>query len=329
MNTIGRLFKVSIYGESHGASIGIILDGVPAGIALDSSDFIADLSRRKPGKAGTTARVEDDLVLLESGVFNGHTTGSPILVRILNKNQNSKDYSNLLTHPRPSHADFVSNIKYNGFQDYRGGGHFSGRLTTALVAAGVVAKKIHNIDIQSEIINLGGETDKSKYNDIVNKAVTNLDSVGGIIRVTAKNADIGLGEPYFDSVESVLSHLLFSVGGIKGVQFGTGFNGVNMFGSEFNDKIIDAIGTTSTNNNGGINGGITNGNDIVVDVFVKPTPSIYKAQDTFSFITNEVTPLEIVGRHDAAIILRAGVVLEAMVAIGLADLSLVGKAYKE
>ena len=328
MNSFGRLFRVSIFGESHGSSVGIILDGVPAGIKLSKEDFYTDLQRRKPGSKGTTTRVEADEPLIESGLFNGYTTGSPLMIRFLNQNTKSKDYSIFKEMPRPSHADYVASNKYNGYEDYRGGGHFSGRLTTCLVAAGVVAKKIIDAKYETKIINLGGECDPTKFDFIISKVSEAGDSVGGIVEIKITNVPKFIGEPYFDSVESVISHALFSVGAVKGVEFGLGFEGASLLGSEFNDTIINKDGVTKTNNNGGINGGITNGNDIIIKVFVKPTPSIFKAQETYNFNTNKLDVLQIEGRHDAAIILRAMVVLEAMCAISLADLYLVGKAYK-
>ena len=329
MNHIGRLFQVNIFGESHGKSVGVLVSGIPAGICLKEEDFHLDLSRRKAGKLGTTPRIEADEVKIASGVFNGYTTGSPVLLMFENTNTKSKDYSNLVTHPRPSHSDFVARMKYNGFNDYRGGGSFSGRLTLGIVSAGVIAKKIiEEVSISSEITNLKGSTNKEEFNSIIETAVAKGDSVGGVITVTAKNVEIGLGEPYFDSLESTISHLLFSIGGVKGVEFGIGFEGKELYGSEFNDCIIDEQGTTKTNNSGGINGGISNGNDIVVKTFIKPTSSIGVPQQTFNFNNNSIEELKIEGRHDAAIILRAGVVLEACVAIALADASLIKKAYK-
>ncbi|MDE5715357.1 MAG: chorismate synthase [Anaeroplasmataceae bacterium] len=329
MNHFGRLFQISIFGESHGASVGILIDGVPAGIELDAKDFIQDLNRRKPGGIGTTTRIETDEVQIDSGVFQGHTTGGAILLRFLNQNVNSKDYSNLVSHPRPSHADFVANIKYKGYQDYRGGGSFSGRLTLGIVAAGVIAKKIiKDISFETNIINLAGCKNKEEYSTILKKTVEEKDSVGGIVELRAKNVKIGLGEPYFDSLESTISHLLFSIGGVKGVSFGIGFDGVDLKGSSFNDVILNEKGITKTNHNGGINGGISNGNDIVVKVMVKPTPSIFLEQETYSFKTKSLEPLLIEGRHDAAIIFRAQVVLEACLAIALADAYLIDKAYQ-
>ncbi len=330
MNQIGRLFRVNIYGESHGTSVGVLLDGVIPGIKLSEDDFNADLLRRKSGGLGTTPRIEEDKVIIESGVFNGYTTGAPILLRFLNNNTKSKDYSNLVNHPRPSHADYVANIKYDGFNDYRGGGAFSARLTLGIVSAGVIAKKIiDQVKFDTKIINLGGETNPNNFENVLTDVVKSGDSIGGIVNIKIDNVPQGLGEPYFDSIESILSHLLFSVGGVKGVEFGVGFDGVTFKGSEFNDLIIDKNGKTKTNNNGGINGGITNGNQIDIKVFVKPTPSISKDQETYNFKDDKVETLSIKGRHDAAIILRAQVVLEAMCAIGLADSYLVAKAYKK
>jgi chorismate synthase len=329
MNKIGRLFQVNIYGESHGSSVGCLIDGIPAGIKLDVNDFEEDLLRRRSGALGTTLRKEADEVIIESGIFNGYTTGAPILLQFKNTNASSKDYSNIINHPRPSHADFVASNKYNGFNDYRGGGAFSGRLTLGVVAAGVIAKKIlKDTVISSEIRCLKGVYDRDQFKTILEDAIAKKDSVGGIISIKVENTPIGLGEPYFDSLESTISHLLFSIGGVKGVEFGLGFEGANLYGSEYNDLIINKNGKTKTNNNGGINGGISNGNDIDINVFVKPTPSIGISQETYNFKNDKVDNLVIEGRHDAAIILRAQVVLEAAVAIALADAKLINKAYK-
>lgn len=328
MNQFGKVFKVNIFGESHNTSVGVLLDGVPAGISLCEEDFTLDINRRKPQHASQTARKESDKPLLESGLFNGYSTGTPILIRFLNENTISKDYSNLVTQPRPGHADFVMREKYNGFNDYRGGGHTSGRLTVGLVAAGVVAKKIINYDFHTELIKLGSLDDLSKKEEYLTEIVKSGDSVGGVIRVTVKNVQIGLGEPFFYSVESAISQILYSIGAVKGVSFGIGFDGVGLLGSEFNDPIIDASGKTLTNNNGGINGGVTNGNDLVVNIFVKPTSSIYKEQQTFDFAKGEVSPLKIHGRHDSAIVERAMVVCENAIAIALCDLYLLNKIYK-
>ena len=327
MNSFGRLFKVSIFGESHGNCVGVLIDGTPAGIKLSADDFSNDLSRRKSGKKGMTPRVEKDIPHILSGVFNGYTTGAPILIKFDNENVNDSDYSNLVDHPRPGHCDYTANIKYNGFNDYRGGGAFSGRLTLGIVAAGVVAKKIVNYNFESDIISLHNNYNKEEFANEIDKALKNRDSIGGKIQIVVKNVDKGLGEPFFDSVESNISHILYSIGAVKGVSFGIGFDGEKLYGSEFNDLIIDQNGKTSTNNNGGINGGITNGNDLVINVFVKPTASISKAQETYNFKENRIKELVIKGRHDACIALRAPVVLENAVAIALADLFLIKKAY--
>jgi chorismate synthase len=329
MNTIGTLFKVSIFGESHGQVVGVLVDGVPAGISLTEEDFYHDIEMRKPKKKGTTPRKEADIPHIMSGVFNGYTTGSAILITFNNENINDNDYSNLVTQPRPGHADYTGYIKYDGFNDYRGGGAFSGRLTLAIVAAGVIAKKILPFEFNSRIKSLKGEKDITKFEQIVEEAMKNRNSVGGTIEVTVKNMIQGLGEPYFDSVESRLSHILYSIGAVKGVSFGVGFDGESLYGSEYNDLIIDKEGHTKTNNNGGINGGITNGNDLIVNVFVKPTPSISLPQETFNFKTGKVETLEIKGRHDACIALRAPIVIENAIAIALCDLYLIKKAYKK
>lgn len=329
MNHFGRLFQINIFGESHGESVGILLDGVKPGIPLSASDFKTDLLRRKSGAKGTTPRMEPDEIMIEAGVFEGYTTGAPILLRFLNTNTKSKDYTNLVNHPRPSHADFTAKYKYQGFNDYRGGGHFSARLTLGLVSAGVVAKKmLGNVQFETKLINLGGCTDSSRFNEILDQTIEAKDSIGGVVSLKAKNVPVGLGEPYFDSLESTISHLLFSVGGVKGVEFGIGFEGAKLHGSEFNDLIVDEKGTTKTNHNGGINGGISNGNDIELRVFVKPTPSISIPQETYNFKSATVESLVIEGRHDAAIILRAMVVLEACLAIALCDAKLINNAYK-
>lgn len=321
MNTFGSKFRISMFGESHGVAIGVVMDGVPAGIALSAEDFEADLARRRSGAKGTTPRKESDTPHLVSGVFNGYTTGAPLAVIFTNDNTRSSDYNSLITHPRPSHADWVAGKKFGGFQDYRGGGHFSGRLTLTLVSAGVIAKKIlgAGIDINSRIVSLGGCADEKDFPGIVEKAVKGLDSVGGVIECTATGVPVGLGEPFFDSVESVLSHLLFSIPAIKGVEFGNGFAAAALKGSQNNDPIISQDGTTATNNSGGINGGITNGNPIVVRVAVKPTASIATEQHSLNTDTGKVEPMSVHGRHDACIALRAPVVVEAAMAVALAQ----------
>lgn len=320
MNSFGNRYRVSIFGESHGKSIGILIDGCPAGITICEADFTEDLLRRKSGAKGTTTRTEDDIPKIKSGVFKGITTGSPILIEFDNNNTRSKDYSNLVNHPRPSHADFVAEQKYNGFQDYRGGGHFSGRVTLGLVAAGVIAKKlVSNIKINARLIEAGGNTN---IEQAITTAIKEKNSIGGIIECTALNMPIGLGEPFFDSMESKISSLAFSIPGIKAIEFGVGFAGSQMKGHQFNDSIIAENGRTETNNSGGINGGISNGNNLIFRVAVRPTASIEIAQQTYNFNNKKTEELIINGRHDTCIALRVPVIIEAITAITLADFSL-------
>jgi chorismate synthase len=296
------------------------MDGLPAGIPLKVEDFLPDLERRKPGAKGTTPRKEDDIPSLLSGHFKDHTTGAPLTIFFPNKNTRSKDYSNLVKTPRPGHSDFVAWKKFKGFNDYRGGGHFSGRLTTGLVAAGVVAKKlIHPVQVNARLIEAGGNPD---IESAVQKALDEGDSVGGLVQCSATQIPLGWGEPFFDSVESVISHLVFSVPAIKGIEFGSGFRAASMRGSDHNDPILDETGRTASNNAGGITGGITNGNEVIFRVAVKPTSSIGKQQKTYSIETGKIENLEVKGRHDACIALRVPVVIEAVTAIGLADLKL-------
>ena len=324
MNSWGQIFRVSIWGESHGQQVGVSIDGVPAGIALCEEDFSKDLDRRRAGAAGTTPRKESDIPHIVSGVYNGFTTGSPLTIEFVNENTQSGDYRNLVKHPRPSHAALVAQQKWNGYNDPRGGGHFSGRITLGLVAAGVVAKKIlgQEVKFSNEIVEISGEQDKAKFAEILESARTAQDSVGGVVECRAKGITAGLGEPFFDSAESLIAHLLFSIPAVKGVEFGKGFEAARMKGSEHNDAIIDKQGMTATNNAGGIVGGITNGNEIVVRAAIKPTASIAQEQATYNFESNKVEPLVIKGRHDVCIALRAAVVVESAIAIALADLKL-------
>lgn len=324
MNSWGNRFRVTLWGESHGAQVGVTIDGVPAGIALAESDFEADLARRRAGAAGTTPRKESDAPHIVSGLYRGFTTGAPLTVEFLNENTRSGDYASLASHPRPSHADWVAMKKFHGYNDPRGGGHFSGRITLALVTAGVVAKKIlgSGVTFHTDIIEIGGSTDKERFAGIIESARMDRDSVGGVVECRAEGVAAGLGEPFFDSAESLMAHLLFSVPAVKGVEFGSGFAAARMRGSEHNDPIIDAEGHTSTNHAGGIVGGITNGNAIVVRAAVKPTASISREQLSFNCASGQVDSLVIKGRHDVCITLRAAVVVESAVAIALADLTL-------
>lgn len=322
MNQYGENFRLAIWGESHGPQVGITMDGVPAGIPLAEADFEADLARRRSGAAGTTPRREPDLPTIVSGVYNGRTTGAPLTVTFANTNTRSQDYANVERHFRPSHADWVAYRKFDGYNDPRGGGHFSARLTVALVAAGVVAKKMlpEGVRFTTRLTEIGGCTDPERFDDVVRTAAADRDSVGGVVECRAEGVPAGLGEPFFDSAESRIAHLLFSIPAVKGVEFGSGFAGSRMRGSENNDPITDAEGHTRTNHAGGINGGITNGNDIVVRAALKPTPSISRPQETYNLTTGRVEALEIRGRHDACVALRGAVVVEAAVAIALADL---------
>ena len=322
MNQYGNNFRLAIWGESHGPQVGITMDGVPAGIPLAEADFEADLARRRSGAAGTTPRREPDLPTIVSGLWNGRTTGAPLTVTFANTNTRSQDYANVVQHFRPSHADWVANRKFDGYNDPRGGGHFSARLTVALVAAGVVAKKLlpEGIRFSTRLTEVGGCTDPERFDEVVRAAAADLDSVGGVVECRVSGVPAGIGAPFFDSAESCIAHLLFAVPAVKGVEFGSGFAGSRLRGSENNDPIIDRNGTTATNHAGGINGGITNGNDVVVRAALKPTPSIARAQETYNFTTDRIEALEIRGRHDACVALRGAVVVEAAVAIALADL---------
>ncbi|MFN5423215.1 MAG: chorismate synthase [bacterium] len=321
MNHFGNLFAVSIFGESHGEGLGVLIDGCPAGMPLSVEDFVADTERRKGGmQKGTTPRQEEDLPIFKSGVFNGKTTGAPLMLLFENKNTRSGDYEKQRAVPRPGHADFVANKKYGGFEDYRGGGHFSGRLTLCLVAAGVVAKKmLKGISVVSTITSIGGERDIEKG---MQKAIENKDSVGGIVECVVDGLPLGLGEPFFDSVESLIAHAVFAIPAVRGIEFGTGFAAANMFGSEHNDSIENNLGKTTTNHAGGIVGGITNGNQLVFRIAIKPTSSTPKDQFTYNWETDQMESFAVRGRHDLCIALRVPPVLEAVTAMALADLML-------
>jgi chorismate synthase len=321
MNSFGRIFRIHIFGESHGESLGICVDGCMPGLPLDIADFLPDIERRKPGAKGTTPRKEEDRPMIKSGVFNGFTTGAPIVIMFENANTRSGDYEKQRAVPRPGHADFVAHEKYKGFEDYRGSGHFSGRLTLALVAAGVIAKKVlaskHGIGIAAHILEIGGETDLDKG---LQKAIDAKDSIGGIIECCASGLPVGWGEPFFDSAESLISHIVFAIPAVRGIEFGAGFAAAKMFGVQHNDAIINTAGKTATNNAGGIVGGISNGNELVYRIAVKPTSSTPKDQETLNWETGEVSTFSVKGRHDLCIALRVPVVLEAVTAIVLADL---------
>lgn len=352
-NNFGTNISMTIFGESHGPCIGITLDGLPAGFKIDLERIKEDMEKRKAKGSISTQRHEDDEVEIVSGFFNGYTTGTALTILIQNKNTQSKDYSDIQYRLRPGHADFSAYKKYHGFQDYRGGGHFSGRLTAPIVAAGSICRQIletKNILIGSHIEQLYALHDAPFSNNIdelkkqiqtLNKkefatldeqvaqnmeqaileAKNEQDSIGGILESAIINLPAGIGEPFFDSIESILAHLLFSIPAVKGVSFGAGFQMASKKGSEANDAFImnDTI-QTKTNNNGGINGGISNGMPIIIHTCIKPTPSIYKAQETVDYKTKESQTLNIKGRHDPCILHRARIVVDSMIAFGILDL---------
>ena len=384
MNTFGRKFRVSIFGESHGELIGAVLDGVPAGLELSEQDFEQDILRRKSGAKGTTPRVEEDKPQIVSGVFEGHTTGAPLTIVFRNNNTHSSDYEQFAAMPRPGHADLTAAIKWDDCQDPRGSGHFSGRLTLPIVAAGVVAKKVLadatilddtpvNV-VNARIVELGGIDSSTRPSaslgmtdgtlemtggalgmtdgtlemtgealemtngtlemtggplemsveaqKVLDQAIKEGDSIGAVVECVVPEIDPGYGEPFWDSVEAVIAHAVFSIPGVRGIEFGDGFRAAAMRGSEHNDP-IGPDGRPTRNGAGGVNGGITNGGAISFRVAFKPTSSISRPQQTFNFQTGEMDTLQVKGRHDACFALRAPVVVEAMTAIALADLVLI------
>lgn len=329
MNTFGRKFRVSIFGESHGEMIGVVMDGVPAGLELSVQDFETDIMRRKSGAKGTTPRIEGDVPMIVSGVFEGHTTGAPLTVVFRNENTRSADYGQFASMPRPGHADLTAAIKWDDCQDPRGSGHFSGRITLPVVAAGVVAKKILQdatildetpfTGVNARIIELGGLSEG--WTEALDQAIREGDSLGAVVECEVPSIDPGYGEPFWDSVEAVVAHALFSIPGVRGVEFGDGFGASRMKGSEHNDPIGED-GRPLRNGAGGVNGGITNGAPVVFRVAFKPTSSIRKPQCTYNFEKGCMDVLEVKGRHDVCFALRAPVVVEAVTAIALADLVL-------
>lgn len=334
MNSFGKNFRTSVFGESHGPYVGVTLDGVPSGLELSEEDFTSDIDRRRPGAKGTTARTESDLPQIISGVFNGHTTGAPVTIIFTNENTLSSDYENFTDVPRPGHADFSANERFGMWNDPRGGGHFSGRLTLPVVAAGTVAKKIvrgilenegltedrNEAQVSASIVELGGLKDKALWDKALEEAAADGDSLGAVVECRA-HIPAGLGEPFWNSVESLLSHAIFSIPGVRGIEFGDGFKASAMRGSEHNDP-FGPDGLPAKNGSGGVNGGITNGAPVVFRVAFKPTSSISKPQETFNFTTGGMTTLKIKGRHDVCFALRTPVIVEAMTAIVLADLML-------
>lgn len=346
MNSFGKKFRITVFGESHGAVVGIVIDGVPAGIELKESDFSEDIARRKSGVKGTTARIEQDKPLIVSGIYNGRTTGAPVTVIFRNENKVSADYSQFVNQPRPGHADWSARVRYDGYNDPRGGGQFSGRMTLPLVAAGVVAKKMlasyGEISIDAAVGIFGGipmeectdpdgeadyvgyaayEDEKlpKEWKNALDRVIKDGDSLGGEVFCSVSGMPAGIGEPFFDSVESLISHAVFSIPGVRAIEFGDGIMAAFQKGSEHNDAFGKDMKPVS-NHSGGINGGITNGADINFGVVFKPTSSIAKLQKTYDMQAKAVKPLCIKGRHDAAFVLRTPVIVEAMTAIVLADL---------
>ena len=326
----GLNIKMSIYGESHGKAIGVVLDGLPPGLALDEEAISREMARRAPGQSAlTTARKEKDAVEIQSGFFNGYTTGTPLCARIANSDQHSKDYSILKDKMRPGHGDYAGYVRYQGYNDYRGGGHFSARLTAPLVFAGAVAKQAlaqYGITVGAHILRIHDITEPG-----FNPAKGVLNSVGGVIELMAINLPAGLGAPYFDSVESRLSQILFSVPAVKGIEFGEGFGFAQLTGAEANDQMHYEEGKVRcyTNHNGGITGGLTNGMPLVFRVAMKPTPSISREQKTVSLAEQSDTTLTVVGRHDPCIVQRAVPVIEAVTAWTLWDLLIEAKKWEK
>ena len=353
-SAIGQCIQLSLFGESHGEAIGVVIQGLPSGILIDQAWMQKQMEKRKPKGKISTQRHEADIPEIVSGVFEGKTTGTPLCILIRNENMRSKDYSKMRDIPRPSHADYTAQVKYQGFQDYRGGGHFSGRITAPLVAAGAIflqMLKSKGIEVGTHVSQMQEIIDEpladdeivlrkqllaledqylaciqDSVRDAVQKRIEEAqaqgDSLGGILESAVVGMPAGVGEPFFDSVESKLAHLLFSIGAVKGVEFGDGFDFAAKTGSEANDgfAIKDGQLQTLTNHNGGINGGITNGMPLRIRTVVKPTPSIYKPQSSVNLKTGEAVTLQIEGRHDPAILHRARVVVDSMIALGLVDL---------
>ncbi|WP_315821784.1 chorismate synthase [Paraflavitalea speifideaquila] len=320
MNSFGRIFRVTIFGESHGESVGVNIDGCPAGLPLTVDDFMTDIERRKGGmQKGTTPRKEDDIPIFKTGVFNNKTTGAPITILFDNKNTRSGDYEKQRAVPRPGHADFVAHQKFGGFEDFRGRSFqwTAYRLSGSCRCNCQKLLALQQSEVKASILEIGGEADLDKG---LQKAIDAKDTIGGIVECRVNGLPIGLGEPFFDSVESVLGHAVFAIPAVRGIEFGTGFAAARMFGSEHNDAIEDNSGKTRTNHAGGVVGGITNGNELVFRIAIKPTSSTPKEQVTLNWETGEQETFSVKGRHDLCIALRVPVVLEAVTAFVLADL---------
>ena len=351
-STWGNAIKISIFGESHGTGIGVVIDGFPSGVNYDEAFVLREMERRAPGRnKQSTARKEPDRPEIQSGIYNGKTTGTPICAVIRNTNQHSSDYAELAAQPRPGHADYTGMLRYKSCNDPRGGGHFSGRITAASVAAGALCESVLNslgIRVYTHIAECAGVKDaplsssaglllpepepghfalldsskEAPMQEAIRAAGSEGDSVGGVLETIVTGLPAGIGEPWFDSVESELAHLMFAVPACKGLEFGAGFAFAAMRGSEANDPFAMRNGqiATATNKNGGINGGITNGMPLVFRTVLKPTPSIYKQQHTVDYIARQDADLQIKGRHDPCIVPRAAVVQNTLAAFGLLDL---------
>ena len=332
MNTFGNKFRITLWGESHTPTIGVTIEGVPSGIAISQEDFLKEIDRRRPVPKGTTSRKESDIPIIIRGIENGVTTGTSIQISFENKNIRPTDYSQFAEIPRPSHADMVRLMKYPKEEFTSGGGVFSGRMTLPLVAAGVIAKKIiAPIEIETEFTSRGKISIPQEYStnpwdyptfaNYIESIMAEGDSIGGVVKCTCNRVPAGIGEPFFESLESRISQLIFSIPGIRGIEFGDGFAAAAMKGSEHNDPIIDTSGKTSKNSAGGINGGISNGNPIIFSVAIKPTASISRTQRSISLKTGQMTEFSIRGRHDSCFALRVPVVIESMAAIAIASFS--------
>lgn len=318
MDSFGNNFRVTLFGESHGEAIGVVVDGARAGIPLCAEDFLPDISRRSPGEKGTTARKEADIPEILSGVYDSHTTGAPIAILFRNNDTRSSDYSRFRDIPRPGHADYSASLKWSGNNDIRGGGHFSGRLTLPLVAAGVIARKMAGeTSFKASVVEIGGSSDKGEWDALISGAASEGDSLGAVVECRIDNLPAGIGEPFFNSVESLLSHAVFSIPGVRGIEFGDGFAAAAMKGSQHNDP-FGPDGPVK-NGAGGVNGGISNGAPVVFRVAFKPTSSISKTQRTWDFSKGTPAELSVSGRHDVCFALRTPVIVEAVAAIVIAD----------
>lgn len=320
MNTIGKSVRTTIFGKSHGEVTGMVMDGIPAGVPLEASMLEEDIARRASGAPGTTQRKEQDIPQIISGVYEGLTDGTPLVIIFRNEDICDEDYDLFAATPRPGHADYVASMKYGWQNDPRGGGQFSGRMTLPMVAAGAVAKAVLSaVQVKAELVEVGGEKDSSKWPELLEQTEAEGDSLGGIVECRASGVPVGTGEPLFDSLESLISHAIFSIPGVRGIEFGDGFAASAMKGSEHNDPFVD--GKPAKNGAGGINGGLANGQDIVFRVAFKPTSSIARAQRTWNFETETIDTLEIPGRHDVCFALRTPVVVEALTMLVLLDLA--------